>query len=297
MKLLVFSTLLMLCGVSAVYSLKCYSCGGTIGKCSLLRKRNTVSCGKSQACYELKMYDKGKVQLGCIREKRCEKVSKQCKSGTYIRSPNCSIECCRKNLCNAYGKPFEAGLDIAIVLDKSLSVKQQNLKNAIVNLRDFIKISNPAPNTDHFGLITFNNKPTLAFDFKDSTFYNKAALLNRINQEPIEMKRLSRIDMALDMANRTLFSSQGGHRPEKPSLMIVFTDGVQAPKGGEKFKAFVDKIIYDLEQKGVFVIVVSVSSPTNMHVLAQIAGSSSKVINGNALESTILDEKKVLGVC
>ena len=52
-----------------------------------------------------------------------------------------------------------------------------------------------------------------------------------------------------------------------------------------------------LQQKGVFVIVVSVSSPTNMHVLAQIAGSSSKVINGNALESTILDEKKVLGVC
>ena len=148
------------------------------------------------------------------------------------------------------GKPCEAGLDIAIVLDKSLSVKQQNLKNAIVNLRDFIKISNPAPNTDHFGLITFNNKPTLAFDFKDSTFYNKAALLNRKNQEPIEMKRLSRIDMALDMANRTLFSSQGGHRPEKSSLMIVFTDGVQAPKGGEKFKAFVDKIIYDLEASG-----------------------------------------------
>ena len=56
-------------------------------------------------------------------------------------------------------------------------------------------------------------------------------------------------------------------------------------------------LFFFLQQKGVFVIVVSVSSPTNMHVLAQIAGSSSKVINGNALESTILDEKKVLGVC
>ena len=144
-------------------------------------------------------------------------------------------------------KSCEAGLDIGIVLDKSLSVKQQNLQNVILNLRDLINKSNPAPAADHFGLITFHNQPTLAFDFKDSTFYNKTALLNRIGQEPIAMKRWTRIDMALDMANRTLFSSQGGHRPGKRSLMIVFTDGVQAPKGGEKLKAFVDKMIKDLE--------------------------------------------------
>lgn len=41
--------------------------------------------------------------IGCFREKRCEKVSKQCKSGTYTHSSNCSIKCCRKKLCNAYG--------------------------------------------------------------------------------------------------------------------------------------------------------------------------------------------------
>ena len=56
--------------------------------------------------------------------------------------------------------------------------------------------------------------------------------------------------MALDMANRTPFSSQGGHRPGKRSLMIVFTDGVQAPKGGEKLQAFVDKMIKDLKASG-----------------------------------------------
>ena len=32
--------------------------------------------------------------------------------------------------------------------------------------------------------------------------------------------------------------------------MIVFTDGMQAPRGGEKLKAFVDKIINDLEASG-----------------------------------------------
>ena len=125
-----------------------------------------------------------------------------------------------------------------------------SLRTAILNLRDLINKSNPAPDADRFGLITFNNQPTLAFDFdKDSNFYNKTALLNRVSQEAIAMKRWTRIDKALDMANLTLFSSQGGHRPEKPSRMIVY-DCVQALKGGEKLQAFVDKMIKDLEASG-----------------------------------------------
>ena len=132
--------------------------------------------------------------------------------------------CCEEKSC-------EAGLDIGIVLNKSLSVKQKNLINK----------SNPAPAAHHLGLITFHNQPTLAFVFKDSTFYDKTALLNRIGQQPIAMKRWTRIDMALDMANRTLFSSQGGHRPGKRSLMIVFTDGVQAPKGGKNYNSLLTR--------------------------------------------------------
>jgi len=296
MKLLVFSTLLFLCGVSEVYSLKCYQCRSSIENCLLPVHRSSLNCKETFACFSATAHDRGESILGCLPKPFCEIESKRCEDGRNTYSRNCSIKCCTEELCNAE-KSCEAGLDIGIVLDKSLSVKQQNLQNVILNLQDLINKSNPAPAADHFGLITFHNQPTLAFDFKDSTFYNKTALLNRIGQEPIAMKRWTRIDMALDMANRTLFSSQGGHRPGKRSLMVVFTDGVQAPKGGEKLQAFVDKLIKDLEQKGVFVIVVSISSPTNTQVLGHIAGPSGKVINGNALEGTILDKKKDFGVC
>lgn len=288
--------LLDLLGTSfQVYSLKCYDCRSFLGNCSPEHRR-TRNCEGTDACFEAIAYDRGTSVFGCISKTVCEAESKSCEDGKRrAHSANCSIKCCTEELCNP--APCEAGLDIGIVLDKSLSVKQQNLQNVILNLRDLINKSNPAPAADHFGLITFHNQPTLAFDFKDSTFYNKTALLNRIGQEPIAMKRWTRIDMALDMANRTLFSSQGGHRPGKRSLMIVFTDGVQAPKGGKKLQAFVDKMIKDLEQKGVFVIVVSISSPTNTQVLGHIAGPSGKVINGNALGSTILDKKKDFGFC
>ena len=112
-------------------------------------------------------------------------------------------------------KSCEAGLYIGIVLDKSLSVKQENLQNVILNLRDLINKSNRDPAADYFGLMTFHNQPTLAFDFKDSTFYNKTASLNRIGQEPIAIKRWTRIDMALDMANRTLQSRGTQNRKTK----------------------------------------------------------------------------------
>ena len=46
------------------HSLKCYSCRGSIGKCSLPQNRKAVTCKKRQTCSKLVMYDKRKTRLG-----------------------------------------------------------------------------------------------------------------------------------------------------------------------------------------------------------------------------------------
>ena len=135
-----------------------------------------------------------------------------------------------------------AGLDIGIVLDKSLSVKKGNLQSAIRLLRDVVNNSNPSPEADHFGLITFNSIATLEFDFKDANYYQKSALLARIDAEPVELKKWTRIDLALEKANSTLFSSEGGNRPDMPNLMVVLTDGKFTNKTEEEFTAFVNMV-------------------------------------------------------
>ena len=134
--------------------------------------------------------------------------------------------------------PCSAGLDIGIVLDKSKSVKLPNLRTVIKFLEELIDKFHPAPDADHFGLITFHNKATLAFDFANLKYQDKDALQNRIANEPIQLELQTRTDLALMMARDELFSEAGGDRPDKPNVMIVLTDGKPTKLSKDEFKSF-----------------------------------------------------------
>ena len=146
--------------------------------------------------------------------------------------------------------PCTAGLDIAIVLDKSKSVKLPNLEKAITFIGDLVKTFHPAPDGDHFGLITFHEKAQMVFKFADSQYHEKNALLQKIAKEPRKLELYTRTDLALIMARDQLFTEEGGDRPDKPNVMIVLTDGRPTKPKGDKsfnFKEFADKIAEDFK--------------------------------------------------
>lgn len=118
-----------------------------------------------------------------------------------------------------------SGLDIGIVLDKSESIGNKNLRLVVSFLQNLIQEFNPAPQGDHFGFITFNSRANLVFNFANKEYHDKDALLMKIGTEPIKMRRFTRTDLALKMARDKLFTLTGGERPNKPSIMIVMTDG------------------------------------------------------------------------
>ena len=143
-----------------------------------------------------------------------------------------------------------AGLDIAIVLDKSKSVKLPNLEKAITFIGDLVKTFHPAPDKDHFGFITFHEKAQMVFKFADSQYHDENALLQKIAEEPRKLELYTRTDLALIMARDQLFTEEGGDRPDKPNVMIVLTDGRPTKPKGDKnfdFKEFADKIAEDFE--------------------------------------------------
>ena len=143
-----------------------------------------------------------------------------------------------------------AGLDIAIVLDKSKSVKLPNLEKAITFIGDLVKTFHPAPDKDHFGFITFHEKAQMVFKFADSQYHEKNALLQKIAKEPRKLELYTRTDLALIMARDQLFTEEGGDRPDKPNVMIVLTDGRPTKPKGDKsfnFKEFADKIAEDFK--------------------------------------------------
>ena len=139
---------------------------------------------------------------------------------------------------------------MAIVLDKSKSVKILNLKKVIAFLGKLISKFHPGPDADHFGFITFHNKANLGFTFSNLKYHDNDTLLAKIASEPIKLELETRTDLALIMARDELFTEAGGDRPDKPNVMIVLTDGKPTkPKGQKKFdfKAFAEEISKDFK--------------------------------------------------
>ena len=142
--------------------------------------------------------------------------------------------------------PCTAGLDIGIILDKSLSVRETNLKKAIEFLKKLVGVFNPSPEADHFGLITFNYKANLVFDFNQ--YQTKDALLKKIDAESIELEKYTRTDLALIKARDELFTEAGGDRPDKPDILLVLTDGKPThPQKNFNFTAFAKEIANDFK--------------------------------------------------
>ena len=123
--------------------------------------------------------------------------------------------------------PCIAGLDIGIVLDKSQSINKKNLERDIEFLAHLVRKFNPAPDGDHFGLITFDKFARLVFNFSDSEYYNLDSLEKKIESEPTEKAKGygTRTDLALIMARDELFTQAGGDRQNNPNVMLVLTDG------------------------------------------------------------------------
>ena len=113
-------------------------------------------------------------------------------------------------------------------MDKSQSIIKKELEKVITFLKDLVNKFKPAPDEDHFGLITFQGKKAkLVFDFNASEFYNNNTLLDKINKIPTKqaIDWGTRTDLALQMARDQLFTKAGGDRPDRPNVMLVLTDG------------------------------------------------------------------------
>ena len=151
-------------------------------------------------------------------------------------------------------------------MDKSQSVKIPNLKKVITFLGELVKQFDPAPDADHFGFITFNKQANLVFNFKDSRYHDKDALLEKLASEPIQLALKTRTDLALEMARDELFTVAGGDRPDKPNVMIVLTDGKPThPNKKFDFKAFAEGIAKDFGVSILNFNIVSISRLLAVH--------------------------------
>ncbi|XP_078353505.1 matrilin-1-like isoform X1 [Oculina patagonica] len=178
--------------------------------------------------------------------------------------------------------PCTKGLDIGILLDKSKSIGPDNLELVINFLGELINKFNVSLHGDHFGLITFNSKANLVFNFANSSYYDKDALLKKIAREPIKMTFKTRINLALAMARDELFTEEGGDRPDSPNVMIVFTDGKHRDTNKNfDIKAFLGDIGKYFKEKHIYIIAVGIGTDVDQDTMALIAGDGNPVVHIN----------------
>lgn len=196
--------------------------------------------------------------------------------------------------CHTHGcpPPCTGGLDIGIVLDKSMSVSSKHIRTAISFVKKLVEEFEPAPDKDHFGLITFNQKAMIEFSFKDEADDSVDELKERIDKVDLALKYQTRTDLAMKAARDMLFSLSGGDRPDKPNIMIVITDG-KPTKQPKPFQEFAVEFHKDPKVADLYTVAVGVGKKINGNTLHDIAGQRGTVLAIEGFEELASSLKKV----
>ena len=119
-------------------------------------------------------------------------------------------------------------MDVGIVVDSSSSVRRDNfekVKQFLVNLVGKLHVSH---SNAHVGVIHYNHRPFLDWDFKADVAQNpiklKAGIL-ALRYRPGG----TRTDRAMDLADEAIFRVAHGERLNVPHIMLVVTDGKTNP--------------------------------------------------------------------
>ena len=67
-------------------------------------------------------------------------------------------------------------MDIGIILDSSRSIRRQNYESIKKSLARLVEYFDVSESGTHFGLLHYNQHPTLDFNFKESSLYDVTRL-------------------------------------------------------------------------------------------------------------------------
>jgi len=106
-------------------------------------------------------------------------------------------------------------LDFALIVDASGSISRTNFGILIKFLQELMDGFDISEDGTHIAIVEYSTKPTVQLKFNDfsGAALNAANLKRKIDQIPHSRGR-TYIDKALAMANRDVFSVEGGMRPD-----------------------------------------------------------------------------------
>ena len=118
-------------------------------------------------------------------------------------------------------------MDIAILADRSRSMSVDNRLELIKAVNVLVNELGVSETGNHFGFVTFAVNATLHSKFSDSFYYNASNLKSKVEEEVnfTPDRDSTRTDLAMQLIENELFTSDGGHRNNSKSVLLLITDG------------------------------------------------------------------------
>ena len=174
----------------------------------------------------------------------------------------------------------QAVIDVGFILDSSGSLRN-NYEQEKEFLKSLASTFGVSSNGSRAGVVTFSyfSKHSIKLsDHSDIASFNRA-----VDKIPL-MGSTTRIDKALRLAQKELFSLGNGGRVDVPKLLILLTDGTQTQDAGAEDPG---DIAEELRANGINILVVGIGRGINETELTHIAGEEKSVYSAASFESLV----------
>ena len=176
--------------------------------------------------------------------------------------------------------PCQKPADVGFILDSSGS-----LTNHYDTEKEFVKALASAYNISssqsRVGVITFSTNAEHSIKMNDH--YTMPSFETAVDNIPF-YGGLTRIDLALRLAQQKMFTVENGARPELPNIIILLTDGSQTVAQGSEDPA---TIADELRVAGITIVVVGIGSLVDPSELLRIGSSQDYVYNAASFNDLV----------
>jgi Mg-chelatase subunit ChlD len=174
----------------------------------------------------------------------------------------------------------KAKVDVGFILDSSGSLRADYGKE-----KDFLKALAASfgigVNASRAGVVTFSYFTEHSIRMKDHD--NLVSFNEAVDKIPL-MGSTTRIDKALRLAQKELFSLVNGARPGVPKLLILLTDGSQTRDADAEEPG---DIAEEIRKSGVKVVVVGIGSGVNKTELSHLSGGGANLYTAASFDELI----------
>ena len=177
----------------------------------------------------------------------------------------------------------ESIVDVGFILDSSGSLKEDYSKE-----KDFLKVLagtfGVSANGSRAGVVTLSYYTEHSIKLNDHT--DLSSFSAAVDKIPL-MGSTTRIDKALRLTKKEMFSAANGGRTGVPKVVILLTDGSQTQDVGAEDPG---DVADELRKDGINILVVGIGSGINATELAHIAGGASNSYTAASFEELLASD-------